>query len=341
MSVRSALQINLHPLDAGLASHTLKHQIEVWGGQVDRVTLTVDTRRSRNGRYRGTAYDENRRRLFREIEVLARHQPKIELVEVDYSPAAHEAVRQRYFATSPGYPEKAFDGGPFHAYFYGLLKADADYVLHMDGDMLFGGGSQKWFAEAIDRLQQTADVLFACPLPGPPRLDGALLDRHRPFAGIPAHVPARLAADYPAYRFQTVSTRIFVLDQRRFDARVGALDIVRPRTTQRLRARIYRQPPHSMPAEIVLTAAMVRHSLWRVDFLGTGPGMYSLHPPYRSESFRRELPHLIARVVAGDIPAGQRGDYDINSSMFDWTEAIRQKSMSRRFARAVLGLLAS
>jgi hypothetical protein len=86
---------------------------------------------------------------------------------------------------------------------------------------------------------------------------------------------------------------------------------------------------------------MVRHSLWRVDFLGTEPGMYSLHPPYRSESFHRELPRLIARVVTDDIPAGQRGDYDINSSMFDWTDAIRQKSASRRFARAVFGLLAN
>jgi hypothetical protein len=53
------------------------------------------------------------------------------------------------------------------------------------------------------------------------------------------------------------------------------------------------------------------------------------------------LPQLIARVAAGDIPAGQRGDYDINSSMFDWTDAIRQKRGSRRFARAISGLLAS
>ncbi|WP_281433711.1 hypothetical protein [Methylosinus sp. H3A] len=35
--------------------------------------------------------------------------------------------------------------------------------------------------------------------------------------------------------------------------------------------------------------------------------MYSLHPPYRSETFYRELPNLIARIVAGDIPDAQRG----------------------------------
>ncbi len=36
-------------------------------------------------------------------------------------------------------------------YFYGLLKADADDVVHMDSDMLFGGGSQVWLEEAIGR----------------------------------------------------------------------------------------------------------------------------------------------------------------------------------------------
>jgi len=148
MSVRSALQINLYPLDARHVSHTLRHELEVWSGQVQRVILTVDTKRSNSGRYRGIAYEEHRRRLFEHIEGFARRFPKIEVTEVDYTPAALEAVRQRYFARSAGYPEKAFDGGPFHAYFHGLLKADADYVVHMDGDMLFGGGSQKWLKEA-------------------------------------------------------------------------------------------------------------------------------------------------------------------------------------------------
>ncbi len=340
MTVRSALQINLHPLDARLVAHTLKHQLEAWSGQVDRVVLTVDTKRSRNGRYHGAAYEENRRRLFAEIERMARRFPKLEVAEVDYAPAAREAVRQRYFATSGDYPEKAYDGGPFHAYFYGLLKADADYVVHMDGDMLFGGGSQSWLDEAIDWFANEPAALFVSPLPGPPRPDGSLANPHKPFTRFAPVPPERLPAAYPAYRFRGVSTRIFVLDQRRFDARVGALDIVRPNAMQRLRARLYRQPPLALPAEVVLTAALARHRLCRIDFLGTGPGMYSLHPPYRSELFYRELPRLIARIVANDIPMEQRGDYDLNAGMIDWTDARRQKtSKSRRLARAVLGLL--
>jgi hypothetical protein len=95
-----------------------------------------------------------------------------------------------------------------------------------------------------------------------------------------------------------------------------------------------------MPAEEVMTQMLLARNLCRIDFLGSGPGLYSLHPPYRSERFYRELPGLIARIVAGDIPEGQRGDYDVNASMIDWTEALRQKTYPRRVARAVNALLA-
>lgn len=341
MSARSALQINLHALDAPLVAHTLKHQLAVWGRQVERIVVTVDTKQSRTGRYRGADYRENRRRLLDGIERQARDVPKIEIAEVDYSPAALAAVRDRYFAAGADYPEKAFDGGPFHVYFYGLLKADADYVVHMDGDMLFGGGSQTWLKEATSWFARDPDALFVSPLPGPPRADGSLAGgSHDSFPGLAGlQRPQRIAGDYPAYRFASVSTRIFVLDQRRFDMRVGALNPVRPDVVRRLRARIYRQSPFSMPAEEVLTAAMTRRRLCRIDFLGTGAGMYSLHPPYRSDTFYRELPNLIARIEAGDIPQEQRGECDVNASMIDWTDALRQLTKGRRLARAVVSLV--
>lgn len=342
MQVRSALQINLHPLDVRHAVHTLPHQLDVWGDQVDRIVFTVDTRQSKSGRYSGQAYEESRGRLFALLEAIALKSPKAEISEVDYSPAALKAVRQRYFSTSSVYPEKAFDGGPFHAYFHGLLKADADYVVHMDSDMLFGGGSQVWLDEAIGWLKTTPDALFAGPLPGPPRADGTLADLHDGFPGLSGiRPPARLDAAYPAYRFHTVSTRIFVLDQNRFAASIGALDLVRPNLKRRIRARVFRQSPLTMPAEEIISAAMLRKGLSRIDFLGSGAGLYSLHPPYRTETFYRELPHLIARIVAGTIPDAQRGEYDVNSSMFDWTEALRQKTVRRRLVRAARTLLSS
>ena len=64
MTARTALQINMHPLDARHVAYTLEHQLGVWSGQVDRISLTVDSKRSRSGRYRGSDYEENRDRLY-------------------------------------------------------------------------------------------------------------------------------------------------------------------------------------------------------------------------------------------------------------------------------------
>jgi hypothetical protein len=340
MQFRTALQINLHPSDARHAVHTLRHQLGVWGAQVDRVLLTVDTKPSASGRYSDLQYQENRRKLFAHLEEIAGRNPKISILEVDYSRGALEAVRRRYFPTTPAYPEKAFDGGPFHAYFYGLMKADAAYVVHMDSDMLFGGASQIWLEEAIGRLQTTSDALFAGPLPGPPTVDGNLPDLHRSLPGVLAiRAPERLVAPYPAYRFQSVSTRIFVLDCLRFESAANPFELVRPGFKRRLRARLFRQSPLSMPAEEILTLNMMRNGLHRVDFLGSGEGMYSLHPPFRSEGFYRELPTLINRIESGLIPDAQRGHYDINASMMDWTEALRLKTPARRAIRAARALL--
>ncbi len=209
-----------------------------------RVLLTKDTKPSASGRYSDLQYQENRRKLFAHLEEIAGRNPKISILEVDYSRGALEAVRRRYFPTTPAYPEKAFDGGPFHAYFYGLMKADAAYVVHMDSDMLFGGASQTWLEEAIGWLKTTSDALFAGPLPGPPTVDGNLPDLHRSLPGVLAiRAPERLAAAYPAYRFQSVSTRIFVLDCQRFESAANPLELVRPGFKRRLRARLFRQSP--------------------------------------------------------------------------------------------------
>ena len=247
--VRTALQINMHPLDVRHVMLTLDHQLRVWGRQVERISITLDTQRSRSGRYRGADYEGSRDRLVTYLAARQAEHRHLEVVEVDYSPETRERVRRAYFKAETAVPPKAFDGGPFHAYFYGLMAANADYVVHMDSDMLFGGASQTWLAEAIDWLRHEPDALFVGPLPGPPRADGSLKDSHRALAGVSGiRAPERLAADYPAYRFSSVSTRIFVLAQRRLDARVR---LARPRC-----------------AECATEAACA--SLWRIRRDGAG-----------------------------------------------------------------------
>jgi hypothetical protein len=124
--------------------------------------------------------------------------------------------------------------------------------------------------------------------------------------------PRRLDMPFPAWQFSTVSTRIFLLDVARFRERVQALPVIPPALHLRLKALRHGNPPQAIPAEAILSTVLRQHGLHRVDMLGSGSGMWSLHPTSRTTTFFQGLPDLIARVEAGDIPDAQRGEFDVH-----------------------------
>lgn len=337
------MQINMHPFDAPHVIHTLPHQIRVWETQVDRILLTVDTGQVNAGRYKGHGFEAAKARLFAFLESMQNHHPKLHIDTVDYGPQARQKLGQLFFSKTPNHPDKAFDGGPFYVYFYGLMRANARYVLHMDSDMLFGGGSTTWMNEAIALLETQPDALVVCPFSGPPKDGGDInLSLHIGMPGVKyMSLPEKLQLDIPAWRFPTVSTRIFMIDMERFQNRVGSLELLRPNFKRRIRSYAFNQKPLSMPAEEVLSANMISRKLCRLDYMGTGKGMYSLHPPYRSPQFYIALPALIKRIEKGDIPESQRGDFDINSSMMDWSTALAGKTRSKRYIKALKHLISA
>jgi len=54
--------------------------------------------------------------------------------------------------------------------------------------------------------------------------------------------------------------------------------------------------------EDLITVHMRERGLKRLDFVGREPGMWSLHPPYRSAELLAEIPRIIAAVESGDVP---------------------------------------
>jgi hypothetical protein len=90
--------------------------------------------------------------------------------------------------------------------------------------------------------------------------------------------------------------------------------------------------------EVLLTTAMAQAQMQRVDFLGSAPGCWSLHPPYRCTDFFSKLPALAQRVESGALPAGQLGDHDINDSLVNWSEA-RARMSRRRWWHRLAGRL--
>lgn len=311
------LQISLAPSDYAHARHLLAHQVGVWRGQVSEILLTLDLLPS-PGRF-----SDRWEQGVTKIGPLARKIPGARVLEVDYSPAAQQAVAGEFFGGRTPVPKKDFRGGPFYSYFFGLHAATHDYVLHADSDMFFGGLSPTWIEEAI--ADQAADprVLFSAPLPGPPAPEGRLrTQRAEPVSGR-AH----------AHDFATMSTRLFLVSRQRFRATLGELRAERPpHWRQIMKALVESNPPFDLP-EHLFSRAMSARGLVRREFLGAAPGMWHLHPPYRSDEFYRLVPELIARCERGDVPDAQRGDHDFNASLVDWSdaeEALRRNRWWRR-----------
>ncbi len=312
------LQINVAPTDLPHAVSILPHQLRQWSGQVQEILFTLDLHRTAHGGRFGEAWEERKDPMEELLRELCRQYPNAHLSTVDYAPQAMREVAESFLA-EPLMPAKDTKGAPIYPYFHGLHSARHDLVLHLDSDLMFGGGSQSWTAEAASLLEQHSDVLGCNPLPGPPMSAQTL----RTQSG------ARFEHHSLAFRFPSLSTRLFLIDRRRLRERLLPLTLQGPlRLLSRAKARMHGNPPYRA-AEIVISNAMRDAGLTRVDFLGTEPGMWSLHPPFRSPDFYRELPRLIERIETGEVPDAQRGDYDLNDSMIDWSGARRRARLRR------------
>jgi hypothetical protein len=315
------LQINVAPTDFPHAVYILPHQLRQWAGQVDEVLFTFDLHRTPRGGRFGEGWEERLAPMQALLDDLCRDHPHARVSEVDYRPEKMSKVSST-FAGRKSIPAKDTKGAPFYPYFYGLHEARNDLVFHLDSDLMFGGGSQAWIREAVGVLAENADVLACAPLPGPPTSDGALRRQPAP----------RVEHSSLAFRFDEVSSRLLLIDLARLRERVLPLHLLGPaRQLSRAKARLHGNPPYRA-AELTISEAMVRAGLYRVDLLGAAPGMWSLHPPYRSEQFYGALPRLIERIETGNVPEAQRGDYELNDSMFDWSRARRRAMLRRLWA---------
>ena len=306
---RVALQINYQPTDVRHAVHLLPHQLAVLGSQVDEVVFNLDLHRSRGDFTIG--WDEHLSPMRDYLESVAADLPNARVVEVDYSPDARRRVNDAYFGGAMA-PLKNFRGRPFYTSIEPWTTVSCDWLLHLDSDMLLGGGSSSWVAQAQQLIRDNATYVLASPLPGPPREDGTVLRQG----------DAQYVQPAPAIIVPRMSWRIFLTHIPKFRAKVGPIPLLPAPLKGRIWTLREDNPPYEK-IENIVGRQMQRHGLHRIDFLGSAPGLWSLHPPLRSEQFYASLPDLIERVERGDVPPEQRGDYDMNDSMIDWTDARR------------------
>ena len=293
----TTLQINLAPTDLPHLIHILPHQCRQFEAQVDEILLTLDLHQSR-GRF-GAAWKERFPGFIDFVEKQSVVHPKMRIHEVDYSSSTVAAVSERFFGGEL-IPPKDWNGGPFYSYFSGLANARHDHILHMDSDMMFGGGSQTWVAEAKELMEGRPEVMACNPHPGPPTPDGRL----RSQSLTPEHHTSI------AFRADGISTRVAFLDRRRLIAHLAPLPLLQPPIFRRWQARLEGNFPYMLP-EAILSFSMRRVGFLRIDFLGQEPGLWSIHPPYRNPVFYERLPLLIEDIEQGELPDGQLGHHDM------------------------------
>ena len=298
------LQVTLAPLDVRFARHTLGHLVRRWGPQVEEVLLVVDRRES-PFRARTERADVASARDELDAVIATLDHPGLRVVAVDRSPQARRLTAQRFGARR--LPESDFRGRPYYSYLYSLAQARQPYVLHVDSDMMFGGGSPTWTAEALDWFARDETLVACSPLPGPPRDDGVLRGQE----GYPYETVGAAA-----YRFDNLSTRVFLADMGRFETRLGTLAGRRIPTLRSVVGSALRRQINWMTLEERVTLAMRQSASGRLDFLGAGAGMWSVHPIDRSEAFYAHLGSLIELLEAEEQPTEQqRGHYDLDPSM--------------------------
>lgn len=314
------LEITLAPPDLRHVKHVLPHQLRTWAQQVSEILCVVDLRPV-PGRPE-PSWELDGERLVELVDSYCDRYGHARRSIVDYAADMARGVSAFFFKGTP-LPAKTYRGGPFYAYFFGLHMARHDHVLHLDSDIMFGGRSQTWVEEAMHLLGERPDVLVCQPFPGPPTPDGRVYA-----AGAETD-----AGSVPTLRFRTITTRYFLISRNRFRERIGGLGIRShsPALTKvrlgawlrgirdlplrdRLRPLTLATPRVDLP-ERLLGEAMAAAGMHRLDYLGRGPGMWTLHPRERTETYYELLPELIRRIERGDVTEQQRGHYDLDESM--------------------------
>lgn len=313
------VQINLHPNDFPTMRSTLRHQLEVWGDQVDRFHVTFDGGNVSGGHYRSIQFDNNLASAIELLRDLRKEFSKLVVDEVDYSEKMIAEV-SRFFFRDELMPVRAWNGSPFYAYLFGIVSCDSDEIVHFDGDMLFGGDGN-WSDEAFALLYDRTDVAFVAPWAGPPM--DAVLHARRPGEVVVAGFPH-------------VSTRIFATSVASLREKgIIPLPIVKPNARERIYAWVNRSPGRSVELERLISMKMKSTNLKRLDFLGRSSTMWSLHPPFRSQQYADMLPSIINRIRSQDIPAEQRGSYNIVDELYDWKDERSRNSRLKRWCRHI------
>lgn len=234
---------------------------------------------------------------LREILAKVKNEGLIDaLKDIPYDSTTRKQVYQKYFGRDLRVTHN-FRGYPVLGSIYSIEEVPTDWVLHFDSDILV---HQKpgvdWVGEAIDLMTRRQEILFAAPLPGPPRTDGVLLQR-----GLTYNEQGNF------YSFKKFSSRIYLFSKQRLQRLLP----IAPKYISWKR-RLWQAVSGQSALwnwEIMVSKALNQSPSIRADL--KNPNCWTLHTPDHGPEFVMNLPEIIQKVEAGWFPESQAGDYDM------------------------------
>ena len=297
------LSILVARTDTRFMLQTIPHLVRTSRFPFARRFLTVDTAPlgRRFGRRPGVGTPEE---LQACCEQLLRAGVVDAIVPIEYSPAYRRRIYRKYFA-GPMRQTHSGGGYPILGSIGALEESRADFLVHYDSDMmLYQEPGFNWIDEGIRLLQAHPDLLAVLPRSGPPHANGRL--RQQEETGEAFEPDAR-----GIYCFKTFTSRVSLVDRRRFDRLLP----LRPRLPLGELVRNYLTAHSTMPEwEIMIGYRLQETEFVRADLASTRA--WTLHPDERGEQFESALPDLIARIEKGDYPAEQGGYYDVQFDLW-------------------------
>lgn len=309
------LQINCSPLDFPRIIHLLPHQLKTFFNQCSEHLIVVDLKKSKSKKSSGERWDRNIQPLIDFLSTLkVKIYPELRIEMVDYS----EHTRKLMSTTIMKYgiiPDKDYSGGPFYSYYYGMYRAKNDYVLHIDADMMFGGGYQKWVTEAVEILERDATIFSCSPIAGPPLLTQDQLPSfyRRKFNPIGKyHFPS-------SYLYNHFSTRTFLINKNSIYKKVS---VQLPNLDHFIKALLRDASPYRYP-EGTISEMIKRRKLYRLDYYGCDSGLWCLHPN-GDPILNVVLPKVLSLIENNQFPDSQRGLCDVHDNLLLMAEQLHQ-----------------
>ena len=225
------------------------------------------------------------------------------LRKTSYSKYASKKLNRVQFG-SPYTETHCFRGYPIYGSCKQFLDTDAQYILHLDSDMIFYEEPDfSWVQEGIRIMEENEDILCVLPRGGPPTKDGSL---HQGTTSYKVDEKRGL------YLFKNFTSRHYLIHRERFLSLLP-LKPLWLSWREPIKSRLFGN------GKLLCWEAMVEHALeksdlWRADLMTDQA--WSLHPGDRSEEFYQLLPQIIDSVNRNEFPEKQRGHFDLRLS--DW-----------------------